>query len=106
MLVVAQSSAIINNIYEGLVWFIFPCLLVISNDTFAYIFGFFLGKTRLIELSPKKTWEGFVGGFFSTLFWAMLVRSLIPIIKSAIIKFPWGSSLSHFSLAIKSPLLF
>jgi phosphatidate cytidylyltransferase len=24
----------------------------------AYIFGFFFGRTPLIKLSPKKTWEG------------------------------------------------
>jgi len=44
-----------------------PALLVIANDIFAYIWGSILGRTKLIELSPKKTWEGFIGGFFSTL---------------------------------------
>ena len=24
----------------------------------AFIFGFFFGRTKLIKLSPKKTWEG------------------------------------------------
>ncbi|KAJ8318707.1 hypothetical protein KUTeg_003798 [Tegillarca granosa] len=33
----------------------------------AYMFGFFFGKTPLIKLSPKKTWEGFIGGAFATL---------------------------------------
>ena len=28
----------------------------------AYVFGFFFGRTPLIKLSPKKTWEGFIGG--------------------------------------------
>lgn len=32
----------------------------------AYMFGFFFGKTPLIQLSPKKTWEGFIGGGFAT----------------------------------------
>jgi len=71
-LIMGQTSAIVNNIYEGLIWFIIPCLLVIANDTFAYIFGFFFGKTRLIELSPKKTVEGFIGGFISTLVFAFI----------------------------------
>ena len=62
------------NTFEGLVWFILPCSLVIVNDTFAYIFGVSFGKHKLIELSPKKTWEGFLGGCFST-----LVASLIVI---------------------------
>merc|ERR1719238_2296961 len=44
--------------------------MVVCNDCFAYIFGFFFGKTPLIRLSPKKTWEGFMGGFIMTLIWS------------------------------------
>ena len=44
-----------------------PAALVVCNDTFAYICGFFWGRTPLIQLSPKKTVEGFVGGFIWTL---------------------------------------
>jgi CDP-diglyceride synthetase len=29
--------------------------------------GFFLGRTPLIKLSPKKTWEGFIGGALLTM---------------------------------------
>ncbi|HEV7333969.1 MAG TPA: phosphatidate cytidylyltransferase [Flavisolibacter sp.] len=32
------------------------------NDTMAYIVGSFIGKTPLSKISPKKTWEGTVGG--------------------------------------------
>jgi len=60
-------------VFEGLVWFILPALLVITNDIMAYIFGISFGKTKLIELSPKKTWEGFIGGSISTLFAAFIV---------------------------------
>jgi phosphatidate cytidylyltransferase len=48
-------------------------MLVITNDIFAYIFGKIFGKTRLIEISPKKTLEGFIGGFFSSLLFAFFV---------------------------------
>jgi len=78
VLIVGQTSAIMNNIFEGLVWFILPALLVIMNDIFAYIFGIKWGKTPLIELSPKKTWEGFIGGFFSTLVFAFTFSYLFP----------------------------
>jgi phosphatidate cytidylyltransferase len=38
----------------GLVW---------VNDTMAYLVGSQLGKNKLFErISPKKTWEGFLGG--------------------------------------------
>ncbi|VDP43866.1 unnamed protein product [Echinostoma caproni] len=43
-----------------------PVSLVICNDIMAYVCGFFFGKTPLIKLSPKKTWEGFIGGGLAT----------------------------------------
>lgn len=30
----------------------------------------------LIKLSPKKTWEGFIGGFIATIIWSFWVRIL------------------------------
>ncbi len=42
-----------------------PLILIASiwiNDTMAYIVGSFIGKTPLSQVSPKKTWEGTVGG--------------------------------------------
>ncbi|MDR2255029.1 MAG: phosphatidate cytidylyltransferase [Arthrobacter sp.] len=37
-------------------------LLVVSNDTFGYIFGAWLGKHPMApRISPKKSWEGFAG---------------------------------------------
>jgi phosphatidate cytidylyltransferase len=32
------------------------------NDTMAYLVGSFIGKTPLSNISPKKTWEGTIGG--------------------------------------------
>lgn len=38
-------------------------VIVWSNDVAAYIFGSMLGKHKLFErISPKKSWEGFIGG--------------------------------------------
>lgn len=53
-----------NRLIIGNGWVI-PCLLVFSiwiNDTMAYIVGSLIGKTPLSKISPKKTWEGTVGG--------------------------------------------
>ena len=37
--------------------------LLWANDTFAYLVGRGIGKTKLFErISPKKTWEGTIGG--------------------------------------------
>lgn len=42
-------------------------ILVWSNDSFAYLSGRLFGKTKLFErISPKKTWEGTLGGILLT----------------------------------------
>lgn len=46
---------------------ILPLLLITTiwiNDTMAYIVGSLIGKTPLSSISPKKTWEGTIGGVF------------------------------------------
>jgi len=56
----------------------FPLAFLImlwSNDTGAYLTGRWLGRTKLFERhSPKKTWEGFIGG--------VLIASLAAFIIS------------------------
>jgi len=74
---VAQSLAHLSNIYSGLVWFFMSTTLVITNDVFAYIWGISIGRTPLIELSPKKTVEGFVGGGLTTLVWATISVNIL-----------------------------
>lgn len=73
LIVVSQSYLIIQNVFEGLIWFIVPVSMIICNDIMAYVFGFFLGKTPLIQVSPKKTWEGFIGGGISTVVFGFIV---------------------------------
>lgn len=57
-LIVVQAHFIMNNIFEGMIWFFLPISLVIINDIFAYICGITFGRTQLIKISPKKTVEG------------------------------------------------
>ena len=64
--------AIIPMLLQNLDWkdpdwnawyFLFYLFLVWGNDVFAYLCGITLGKHKLCErLSPKKSWEGFIGG--------------------------------------------
>ncbi|MDY3547709.1 phosphatidate cytidylyltransferase [Riemerella anatipestifer] len=43
-------------------------VLIWSSDSFAYVFGRLLGKHKMApKISPKKTWEGFIGGVLSTM---------------------------------------
>lgn len=56
-------------------YLIFLLLITIFTDTFAYITGMLIGKHKMCpSVSPKKTWEGFIGGlvmgtFISTIFY-------------------------------------
>jgi phosphatidate cytidylyltransferase len=51
-------------------------MIIISiwvNDTMAYIVGSLIGKTPLSKISPKKTWEGTIGGIILSVVIAGLV---------------------------------
>jgi len=57
-------------------------ILIWTNDTFAYLVGRAIGKTKLFErISPKKTIEGSVGGLVFTLI-AGYVLSQYVIVSS------------------------
>ena len=71
------SSMIISNIFNGIIWFLLPVSCVVINDITAYFWGRMCGKHSLSSLSPKKTWEGFIGAFFSTLVWCYFYTKLI-----------------------------
>ncbi len=50
-----------NEFNYSLIWGYF--FILWSNDTGAYLSGKFFGKHKLFErISPKKTWEGSIGG--------------------------------------------
>lgn len=73
--VVLGALFLSQNIIHGIIWFLVPVSMIICNDIMAYMFGFFFGKTSLIELSPKKTWEGFIGGAFSTIIFGIVLSA-------------------------------
>jgi len=61
------------------------------NNSFAYLFGKKYGKSKLLpEVSPKKSWEGFWGGFIFSLITAFVFYNfeqnikLIPMIICSI----------------------
>jgi phosphatidate cytidylyltransferase len=75
------SSMIISNILSGLIWFLLPVSCVVINDISAYFWGKSFGKHSLSTLSPNKTWEGFIGAFFSTLVWCYFFTKLLARYK-------------------------
>lgn len=51
----------------GLEWFVFLLAVVFSGDTMAYLFGVAIGKHKVMPtISPKKTWQGSIGGLFGS----------------------------------------
>ncbi|MBL7729351.1 MAG: phosphatidate cytidylyltransferase, partial [Dinghuibacter sp.] len=58
-----------------------PCAIVFSiwiNDTMAYITGSFIGKTPFSKISPKKTWEGTIGGAVLCVVAMHLLAGILP----------------------------
>lgn len=50
-------------------------LLLWANDTGAYLVGVKFGRTKLFERhSPKKTWEGFIGGILISAGVALIIN--------------------------------
>lgn len=73
-----------------LLYLLFLVLITMLTDTFAYITGYYIGKTKLAEkISPKKTWEGLLGGtFFGVLISSMFYYQVI------------GTNIGAFYLAV------
>ncbi|OIW32758.1 phosphatidate cytidylyltransferase [Coniochaeta ligniaria NRRL 30616] len=75
--IVVEAHFIMNNVFEGMIWFFLPASLVITNDIFAYICGITFGRTQLIKLSPKKTVEGFVGAWIMTVIFGYFFAAVL-----------------------------
>jgi phosphatidate cytidylyltransferase len=69
-MVVLQTKFLANCALYGVFWFFFPMATVVSNDVFAYVCGMACGRKFInapfLSLSPKKTWEGFIGAAIIT----------------------------------------
>ncbi|MEO5683391.1 MAG: phosphatidate cytidylyltransferase [Chitinophagaceae bacterium] len=86
-----------GHIYFDFSGFVLPLGIFIAlwiNDTMAYLVGSFIGKTPFSKISPKKTWEGTIGGAIlcigavALLGWAIQLFTIINwIIIAAIVAF-------------------
>lgn len=57
-------------------------ILIWTNDTGAYLAGRAFGKNKLFErISPKKTWEGAIGGLLFTLVAAFLLNKYSSLLN-------------------------
>lgn len=71
-----SAQLIISNIMKDKFWLVFPATLIIANDIGAYVVGKTIGRTPIFRLSPKKTVEGFIGGFVFTFFTGLIANHL------------------------------
>ena len=70
-------------------------ILTWTFDTFSYLVGTKLGKHKILpSVSPKKSWEGFIGGFIFTIIASYLTYKYFgfeslkfPLIISIILPF-------------------
>ncbi|RXN37679.1 phosphatidate cytidylyltransferase 1 [Labeo rohita] len=92
--------------FRTLSWFIVPISIVICNDIMAYLFGFFFGRTPLIKLSPKKTWEGFIGGFFATVVFSFFFAYLLSQYQYFVCPVEYNSETNRFAVECEPSNLF
>lgn len=68
--IVGQGTLQVHNMRRGMFWFLLPAGTIVNNDVWAYYCGKLFGRTPLLRLSPKKTWEGFIGSWIFTMVFA------------------------------------
>ncbi|HEX6818110.1 MAG TPA: phosphatidate cytidylyltransferase [Ktedonobacterales bacterium] len=78
-------------------WWLWVLLLAIwANDTFALLVGHYLGRHLLApHISPKKTWEGFVGGMVFAVIAVFVVITLANVVLNPALRLnvPWYSEI-------------
>ncbi|GAB5570663.1 phosphatidate cytidylyltransferase 1 [Prionailurus iriomotensis] len=69
LITVTQSHLVIQNLFEGMIWFL---------------------------LSPKKTWEGFIGGFFSTVVFGFIAAYMLSKYQYFVCPVEYRSDVNSF----------
>jgi phosphatidate cytidylyltransferase len=63
---------------------IFPAVIIACmwiNDTMAYLVGSWVGRRPLSSISPKKTWEGTIGGIVLTITAVTIITYYLPVLS-------------------------
>ena len=72
----------ILNLPNGMIWFMTLLAVVFAGDIMAYIVGILVGKHKINpRLSPKKTWEGSIGGLVGSLTAGYVCSLYLPQIQ-------------------------
>jgi phosphatidate cytidylyltransferase len=89
----------LRGIDHGFGYLVFLSVAVVLNDVLAYTAGRLFGKHKLApHISPKKTWEGAVGGLFGSLLGVVVFKYAVP-------ELTWNAALvSGVIIGVTSPL--
>jgi len=69
-----------------------------ASDTFAYFVGITIGKHKFCSVSPKKSWEGAIGGYLGSM-------SLVILMAHYILGIPqFEAHIMGFVIAISAPI--
>lgn len=72
-----QALKELRLVNQGFYYLSFGILVSVLTDSFAFVWGKLIGKHKMAPtVSPKKTWEGSLGGALSALFFIVLIAML------------------------------
>jgi phosphatidate cytidylyltransferase len=78
----------LRDYHEGVWWLLTVLPLLWITDVSAFFIGRRFGKHKLsTRLSPKKTWEGYLGGIAAATVGGLLFGFFIPILNPSIVVF-------------------
>ncbi len=70
----------IRALPDGMLWTTLAIFTTAATDMFAYLFGTLFGRRKFFpHISPKKTWEGALGGIAGAIAIAWAIGSLIGL---------------------------
>lgn len=82
----------------GLRFIVYLLAITVFTDTFALVFGMLFGKHKMAPtISPKKTWEGAIGGTATALVLGTVIISMYSLISPVF----HGESIEFFDEIIK-----
>lgn len=76
---IIMRERMLTESFEGFILTLAVIFMVWGNDIFAFFFGKNFGKRLLApSISPKKTWEGFMGGIAGSMVGFLLIYFMFP----------------------------
>lgn len=97
LLYIGQAIAIVMTMQAEWIYVVVLLTLVWSNDVGAYLVGSAVGRHPMApKISPKKSWEGFVGGVVfavatALVWWGLYFQGLVePIDDTVLTKIIWA----------------